>query len=70
MNFDIGNFAAFSSNYITYVLTHIITLYLLYIADFEAYICGLILLITPVTMIITSPISGKLTNRFDSSCFV
>lgn len=66
MNFDIGNFAAFSSNYITYVLTHIITLYLLYIADFEAYICGLILLITPVAMIITSPISGKLTNRFDS----
>ena len=66
MNFDIGNFAAFSSNYITYVLTHIITLYLLYIADFEAYIYGLILLITPVTMIITSPISEKLTNRFDS----
>lgn len=63
---DIGSFAAFSSNYITFVLTHIIALYLLYIKGFPAHISGMILLITPVTMIITSPISGKLTNRFDS----
>ena len=63
---DIGSFAAFSSNYITYVLTHIITLYLLYIMDLPTHICGIILLITPVTMIITSQVSGRLTNRFDS----
>lgn len=63
---DIGSFAAVSSNYITYVITHIITLYLLYVKDVSPHIGGMILLVTPVTMIVISPISGRLTNRFDS----
>jgi predicted MFS family arabinose efflux permease len=65
-NYTIGNIAAFASYYITHVLTYIITLYLLYVVDVDASIGGLILLITPIVMVITSPIAGQLTNRFDT----
>lgn len=65
-NYTIGNIAAFASYYITHVLTYIITLYLLYVVDIDASIGGLILLITPIVMVITSPIAGQLTNRFDT----
>ena len=34
--------------------------------DVDASIGGLILLITPIVMVITSPIAGQLTNRFDT----
>lgn len=65
-NYTIGNIAAFASYYITHVLTYIITLHLLYVADVDASIGGIILLVTPIIMIFTSPIAGRLTNRFDT----
>lgn len=65
-NYTIGNIAAFASYYITHVLTYIISLYLLYVVDIDASIGGLILLITPIVMVVTSPIAGQLTNRFDT----
>lgn len=65
-NYAIGNYAAFASYYVTQVLSYIITLYLLYVLDVDAFIGGVILLATPVVMVIVSPIAGQMTNRFDS----
>lgn len=65
-NYAIGNIVAFASYYITHVLTYIITLHFLYVANIDASVGGIILLITPVIMIFISPIAGRLTNRFDS----
>lgn len=66
IEFDIGNYAAFSTHYITYVLGHILTLHLLFVANIGEFLVGNIMLIPPIIMIIISPISGKLTNRFDT----
>lgn len=63
----IGNIAAMISYFVTFLASNfIITFYLSFVLNVDSVYIGLLLLVTPIVMVICSPISGRLSDRHDS----
>lgn len=65
INYMIGNYAAMIAYFTTTITTTALSFYLLYSIDFDEYIIGLILMVTPILMVGMAPAAGRLTNRID-----
>lgn len=61
----VGNYAAFIAYFITFISTYILNFHLQYVLGFDSRIAGIILLSTPLIMVLVSPYSGKLSDRYD-----
>lgn len=59
------NYAAFIAYFITFISTYILNFHLQYVLGFDSRIAGIILLSTPLIMVLVSPYSGKLSDRYD-----
>ena len=62
----VGNYAAFIAYFITFISTYILNFHLQYVFGFDSRITGIILLSTPLVMVLISPISGKLSDKYDN----
>ena len=62
----IGNYAAFIAYFITFISTYILNFHLQYVLGFDSRIAGLILLSTPLVMVLMSPLSGRLADKYDN----
>ena len=65
IKYVIGNYAAMITYFTTTIAITALTFHLQYILNFEEYIIGLILIISPIIMIGMSGLAGKLSNRID-----
>ncbi|WP_296890391.1 MFS transporter [uncultured Methanobrevibacter sp.] len=65
VKYVIGNYAAMITYFTTTIAITALTFYLQYILDFEEYIIGLILIISPIIMIGISGLAGRLSNKID-----
>ena len=61
----VGNYAAFIAYFITFISTYILNFHLQYVLGFDSRIAGIILLSTPLIMVLVSPYSGKLSDKYD-----
>ena len=61
----VGNYAAFIAYFITFISTYILNFHLQYVFGFDSRIAGIILLSTPLVMVLISPVSGKLADKYD-----
>ena len=61
----VGNYAAFIAYFITFISTYILNFHLQYVFGFDSRIAGIILLSTPLVMVLISPASGKLADKYD-----
>lgn len=61
----VGNYAAFIAYFITFISTYILNFHLQYVFGFDSRITGIILLSTPLVMVLMSPISGRLADKYD-----
>ena len=61
----VGNYAAFIAYFITFISTYILNFHLQYVFGFDSRITGIILLSTPLVMVLISPASGKLADKYD-----
>ena len=61
----VGNYAAFVAYFITFISTYILNFHFQYVLGFDSRITGVILLSTPIVMVLISPTSGKLADRYD-----
>ncbi|WP_405290710.1 MFS transporter [Methanobrevibacter sp.] len=61
-----GNYAAFIAYFITFISTYILNFHLQYVFGFDSRIAGMILLSTPLVMVLMSPVSGKLADKYDN----
>lgn len=59
------NYAAFIAYFITFISTYILNFHLQYVLGFDSRIAGIILLSTPLIMVLVSPYSGKLSDKYD-----
>ena len=62
----IGNYSAFIAYFITFIATYILNFHLQYVLGYDSRITGVILLITPLVMVLVSPLAGRLSDRFDN----
>ena len=65
VKYVIGNYAAMVTYFTTTIAITALTFHLQYILDFEEYIIGLILIISPIIMIGISGLAGRLSNKID-----
>lgn len=65
IKYVIGNYAAMVTYFTTTIAITALTFHLQYILDFEEYIIGLILIISPIIMIGISGLAGRLSNKID-----
>lgn len=65
IKYVIGNYAAMVTYFTTTIAITALTFHLQYILDFEEYIIGLILIISPIIMIGMSGLAGRLSNKID-----
>ena len=65
IKYIIGNYAAMITYFTTTIAITALSFHLQYILDFEEFIIGLILIISPIIMIGMSGLAGKLSNRID-----
>ncbi|MFM9967585.1 MAG: MFS transporter [Burkholderiales bacterium] len=63
--FILSNLAALASYSATFSSGFLLSLYLQYIGGYSAAYAGLILVIQPVVMVITSPVAGSLSDRVE-----
>lgn len=63
--FAFSNVAAFLLYLITYSVPFLLSLYLQHIKGFTPHQAGLVLIIQPVIMALFSPLSGKLSDKFE-----
>lgn len=63
--FMIGNYAGSATYFVTSISTVVVSYHLLYIMDMPVHFVGLMMLITPVTMIFISVMAGRLTVKYD-----
>lgn len=61
-----GVYAAMTTYFITFIATYILNLYLQMQLNFEPHTAGLILVITPAVMVFVSPLSGRLSIKYDA----
>ena len=61
----VGNYAAFIAYFITFISTYILNFHLQYVLGFDSRIAGIMLLSTPLIMVLVSPYSGKLSDKYD-----
>lgn len=61
----VGNYVAFIAYFITFISTYILNFHLQYVLGFDSRIAGIILLSTPLIMVLVSPYSGKLSDKYD-----
>ena len=65
IKYVIGNYAAMITYFTTTIAITALSFHLQYILNFEEYLIGLILIISPIIMIGMSGLAGKLSNRWD-----
>lgn len=65
VKYVIGNYAAMITYFTTTIAITALTFHLQYILDFEEYIIGLILIISPIIMMGISGLAGRLSNKID-----
>lgn len=65
IKYVIGNYAAMVTYFTTTIAITALTFHLQYILNFEEYIIGLILIISPIIMIGMSGLAGRLSNKID-----
>ena len=65
ISYAVGNYAAFVTYFITFIATYIINFHLQYVLGYDSRIAGMILLITPLVMVIISPVGGKFADKLD-----
>ena len=61
----IGTYAAMATYFVTTIATTVLTYHLVYPADMDLSLVGLVLLATPITMIFVSAMAGKLSGKID-----
>lgn len=65
IKYVIGNYAGFVAYFITFIATYILNFHFQYVLGYDSRIAGLILLTTPIVMVLTSPVGGRLADRYD-----
>lgn len=65
IRYVIGNYTAMVSYFTTTIATTVLSFHLQYVLNTQEYMVGLIFIISPVIMIGTSNIGGRLSNRYD-----
>ncbi len=63
----IGNFLAMSTNFIIFIATYTLNLYLQVILGLDSRFAGLLLFISPIVMVFVAPLSGKLSDKYDTN---
>lgn len=61
----IGTYAAMATYFVTTIAITVLTYHLVYPADMDLNMVGLVLLVTPLTMVFVSIIAGKLSSKID-----
>lgn len=61
----IGSYAALATYFVTTIATTVLTFHLIYPMDMDLGIVGVILLVTPLTMVFVSTVAGKLSGKID-----
>ena len=61
----IGSYAAMATYFVTTIATTVLTFHLVYPMDMNLNLVGLVLLVTPLTMVFVSIIAGKLSATID-----
>ncbi len=64
--FSAANFTAFLNYVSTFSITFIFSIFLQIILGYQPFAAGMILMIEPVLMVIFSPISGRMSDRYGS----
>ena len=65
LKYVIGNIGAMSTNFIIFIATYTLNLYLQVILGLDTRFVGLLLFITPIVMVFVAPFSGKLSDKHD-----
>lgn len=65
IHYIIGNYAAMIAYFSITIAITTLSFYLIYCLDFESYIIGFILMISPIIMVGMAPPAGRLSNRID-----
>lgn len=64
--FSAANFTAFLNYISTFSITFVFSIFLQIILGYQPFITGMILMVEPVLMVIFSPISGKMSDKYGS----
>ncbi|BBJ27447.1 MFS transporter [Athalassotoga saccharophila] len=64
--FAAANFTAFLNYVSTFSITFVFSIFLQMVIGYPPFIAGMLLMVEPILMVIFSPISGKLSDRYGS----
>ncbi len=64
--FAAANFTAFLNYVSTFSITFVFSIFLQMVIGYPPFVAGMLLMVEPVLMVIFSPISGKLSDRYGS----